>query len=321
MDAITKNYLPEELLVQMTQAAFPEKLTIRSIEKLSGGFCSAVYGIVAEQGKMVLKVASADGVKMMRHERRYLPVEAEMLSTLKRKTNILMPELLYYDDSRLLCPVPYFLMSHLEGRPLNASKVTPEQYSRIREQIGRFTREICELKAEKFGLPQIPESNCDKNADFVLLLFDWLLRDAAEKAIPIPGIAPAELMHLIAACSEALNQVEEPRYIHTDTWDGNVMVKDGELTGLVDYAAILYGDPLMSHDFHDFGDAPNPDFLRGYGQTTFSEAEKLRIQVYRIWQRLGMVVERGYREYSDSGLYGWVLGEFEKEVEMLKGMR
>ena len=31
-----------------------------------------------------------------------------------------------------------------------------------------------------------------------------------------------------------------------------------------------------------------------------------------------MVVERGYREYEDAGMYGWVLGEFAKEVEVLR---
>ena len=38
----------------------------------------------------------------------------------------------------------------------------------------------------------------------------------------------------------------------------------------------------------------------------------------RIWQRLGMVVERGYREYEDPHMYDWVLDDFAREVEKLE---
>ena len=56
------------------------------------------------------------------------------------------------------------------------------------------------------------------------------------------------------------------------TWDGNLMIKNGKLTGLIDYAAVLWSDPLLSHDFHDFGDTPDPYFLQGYGKTEFLAA-------------------------------------------------
>ena len=115
-----------------------------------------------------------------------------------------------------------------------------------------------------------------------------------------------------------LDEVTGPVYVHTDTWDGNLLIKNGKLTGLIDYAAVLWADPLLSHDFHDFGDVPNPYFLQGYGKIEFTQNEKIRIQIYRIWQRLGMVVERGYREYEDPHMYDWVLDDFAREVEKLE---
>jgi hypothetical protein len=60
------------------------------------------------------------------------------------------------------------------------------------------------------------------------------------------------------------------------------------------------------------------NFLQGYGKTEFTKSEKNRIQIYLIWQRLGMVVERGYREYEDSHMYDWVLDDFSQEVKKLK---
>lgn len=148
-------------------------------------------------------------------------------------------------------------------------------------------------------------------------MFDWLLCDAEEKGITIPGITPDDLKKLIRKYEMELDEVTVPFYVHTDTWDGNLMIKNGKLTGLIDYAAVLRGDPLLSHDFHDFGDVPNPYFLQGYGKTEFTGNEKIRLQIYRIWQRLGMVVERGYREYEDPHMYDWVLDDFAREVKKL----
>lgn len=319
MDAITKKWLSDDKIIKMYQNAIKKQVVPDKIVKLSGGFCSAVYLLTGGEEKVVLKVGTDTDVKVMRHEKMYLPVEAEMMKILNENTNILMPRLVFYDDSLTLCDVPYFFMSYIDGSPLmECSDISEEERHDIKRQIGIITKKICEMKADTFGIPMIPESYRNTNYEFVFLLFSWLLEDAKEKQIDIPGITAKELLGLIEKCKESLNQAVDPRYIHTDTWDGNVMVKDGKFVGLIDFAAILYGDPLMSHDFHDFGEVPDPFFLQGYGKSDFSEDEKIRIQVYRIWQRLGMVVERGYRDYEDKNLYSWVLYEFTKEIEILK---
>lgn len=319
MNAITKNHLDEALIRRMTERALGKIPKSFTATELSGGLCSAVYLIEADGEKTVLKVASGSDVKVMRHEKMYVPAEAMIMKKLNAETEIPMPKILFYDDSCELCDVPYFFMTFLRGKPLNmVGNVTEEQYHSIKEQLGEITRQIYELEAPYFGIPLIPESRCESNAEFVYLLFEWLLLDAREKNIEIPEISADELLSLIQKHEKSLNTAISPRLIHTDTWNGNVMVENGELTGLVDYAAVLYGDPLMSHDFHDFGDYPDPYFLKGCGKSEFSTGEKIRIQIYRIWQRLGMVVERGYREYEDRDMYSWVLGEFVKEVERLK---
>lgn len=319
MNAITKNHLDEALIRRMTERALRKIPKSFTVTELSGGLCSAVYLIEADGEKTVLKVASGSDIKVMRHEKMYVPAEAMIMKKLNEETEIPMPKLLFYDDSCEICDVPYFFMTFLHGKPLNmVGNVTEEQYHSIKEQLGEITRQIYELEAPYFGIPLISESRSESNAEFVYLLFEWLLLDAREKNIEIPEISADELLSLIKKHENSLNTAISPRLIHTDTWNGNIMVENGELTGLVDYAAVLYGDTLMSHDFHDFGDSPDVYFLKGCGKSDFTTDEKIRIQIYRIWQRLGMVVERGYREYEDRDMYSWVLGEFVKEVEHLK---
>lgn len=318
MDAVTKNWLSQDVIVEMIHRVLRKPIEITNIKKMSGGFCSAVYLIETTDGKKVLKIASDAEVKVMRHESKYIQTEAEMLKRFNKELDIPMPELISYDDSRKICKVPYFLMSYIEGEPLCEVKtITESQRRKVKEKVGMITRQICTIKADCFGIPNIPESYCKKNSEFTVLLFDWLLADAEEKGIAIPAISPEKLRGLIQKYRMELDLATTPVYTHTDTWDGNLMIKNGKLTGLVDFAAILYADPLISHDFHDFVEKPDQDFLKGYGKTEFTDDEKVRIQIYRIWQRLGMIVERGYREYEDIHLYEWVLDDFAKEVNKL----
>ena len=319
MDAITKNWISEEQIQQMTDQALGHPVAIKNIKRLSGGFCSAVYLVETAEEKMVLKLASGTGVKVMRNEVKYIPTEAEMLKLFQEWLDIPMPKLLFYDDSGEIGDVPYFFMSYLDGVPLcDDQTITDAQRADVKKEMGEITRKICSLKADIFGIPNIPESYCKKNSDFINLLFDWLLCDAEEKGIAIPGITSADLKKLIRKYGKELDEVTVPVYVHTDTWDGNLLIKNGKLTGLIDYAAVLWADPLLSHDFHDFGDVPNPYFLQGYSKIEFTKNENIRIQIYRIWQRLGMVVECGYREYEDPHMYDWVLDDFAREVGKLE---
>lgn len=250
MDAVTKNWISRETIKEMTHRNLKKPVEIANIKKMSGGFCSAVYLIETTDEKMVLKIASDTKVKVMRHESKYIQTEAEMLSRFNEELDIPMPEMISYDNSGEICKVPYFFMSYIEGRPLCEDKmITESQRRKVKENVGIITRQICTIKADCFGIPNIPESYCKKNSEFTYLLFNWLLMDAEEKEIVIPAISPKKLRGLIQKYGKELDYATTPVYAHTDTWDGNLMIKNGELVGLVDFAAILYGDPLISHDF------------------------------------------------------------------------
>lgn len=321
MEAITKFWQSEVTLKHMTEKALKREVTCFHAKKLPGGFCSAVYFIQADEDKLVLKIASKPTVQVMWHEQYYVPVEAKMLEIFNEKIDIKMPKLIAYDASCKLCEAPYFFMSFIEGCPLSEIKdLSLEAVSQIKYEVGKVTRQICNLPAPYFGIPMMPESYTDKNSQFIYQLFEHLIEDAKAKQIAMSGLDCQALLYQIDIMQEILDEVKQPCYIHTDTWDGNILVKDGVFSGLVDYAAILYGDPLMSHDFHDFEPQPRLEFLEGYGKETLTEHEKLRIQVYRIWQRLGMFVEPSYRVYEDADFYDWVLDALKVEINHLNQM-
>lgn len=60
--------------------------------------------------------------------------------------------------------------------------------SRCKEGNGSNHTKDMFLKGRYLWNPNIPESYCKKNSDFINLLFDWLLCDAEEKGIAIPEL-------------------------------------------------------------------------------------------------------------------------------------
>lgn len=316
VNSVSKYHQTEDVLRKMTEGALRKSLKSFYAKELGGGMSNAVYLIVADEDKMVLKIASEPSVILMRHEKDGLINEATMLKVMEEKIDIPAPRLIALDTTYQICNVSYFFMTYIEGTPLMSMSEKPPKGSiaEIKKQVGLICKKISSLKADYFGIPVMPETHRNNNCDFILTLFQMLFQDASDRKIEIPGIEPNELLTMIEKERKVLNEVVEPCYIHTDTWDGNLLIKNNTLNGLIDYAAVLFGDPLMNHDFHDFGEI-SEDFLEGYGKISFSNNELIRISIYKIWQRLGMIVERGFRNYEDKSQYEWVLGEFTKEID------
>ena len=319
VNSSSKYHQSQEVIKNMTERALGRRVDKFYAKELGGGMCNAVYRVEADGVKMALKIGSAPSVALMRHEKNNIISEANMLKTLQEKIDIPAPKLVYLDASCQLCDAPYFFMNFIEGEPLftMADRPNEDSTAKIKKQVGIICRKISSIKADTFGIPFMLETYRDNNFDFVFTLFQMLLHDARDKQVEVPSISHEELLYMIEKERHVLNEADAPCYVHTDTWDGNLLVKDGRLMGLVDYAAVLYGDPLMNHDFHDF-DGLRKDFLEGYGKIKFTHNGLIRISIYKIWQRIGMIVERGFRDYEDENQYAWVLGEFTKEIDNLK---
>ncbi len=289
---------------------------------MQGGNCSSVYDININHHELILKIGTLKTVQIMRHERNLVPNEAEMLKIMnKRYPNLPIPKLLFYDDSQTVCPVPYFFMTKIPGQPLLkvGKDLSKREYNNIKYHVAKVTRKINDILAPNFGIPALPETYTAYNSKFVYTLFRMLLEDAHDKDISIPGIEPPNLLNLIEKAAPVLDLATGPVFAPTDTWDGNVMVQSHKFIGLIDFAEILYGDPLITHDFHDPAvNKVRKSTLRAYGRSHLNYDELTRILIYRIWQNLGMIIEPYYRQYEDQHMFDWVKPLFIRDVEQLK---
>lgn len=291
-----------------------------TIEELYVGMKNILYLIKTDYEIMVLKIAPTYNETMLTFENNNISWEAEMLK-LMECLNIPSPKLLLYDDSGTINKTPYFFMTYIEGEQFQNLKksMQPEVVSKIEEKIGKICSQICSIKGNKFFLPCLPETEFDNNYDFVYTLFNILVNNANEKNIKINGIDYKKLLQLISSFKNDLNQVNEISLTNVDAWEGNFIIKDNNISGIVDFSDLYYCDELMTFYFHSIHSEISSSFLKGYGKHSLTESELTRTIIYRVWTLMKMIIEKEYKvsnEYLDE--YEWLYKKFYREIDRLK---
>lgn len=291
-----------------------------TIEELYVGMKNVLYLIKTYYETIVLKIAPTYNETMLTFENNNISWEAEMLK-LMECLNIPSPKLLLYDDSGTINKTPYFFMTYIEGEQFQNLKknMQPEVVSQIEENIGKVCSQICSIKGNKFFLPCFLDAEFDNNYDFIYTLFNILVNDANEKNIKISGVDYNKLLQLISSFKYDLNQVNEISLTNVDAWEGNFMIKDNKISGIVDFSDLYYCDELMTFYFHSIHPEISSSFLKGYGKCSLTESELTRTIIYRVWTLMKMIIEKEYKvsnEHLDE--YEWLYKKFHREIDRLE---
>lgn len=280
---ITKNRQSEAVICKMVQNAFPQK-QMMSYTELTEGMCNTAYMIQFKDGsRSVLKIAA----KAVR-----------------------VAQVQYYDTSGTICTGHYFFMEALEGESLSSAqeRFSLEERANIYYEIGQAEKSIASIQGKAFGLLGDTQKTYKSLYAFVYRLIENVLSDAERKGISF-GVSLAEILTLLKSYQYVFEQVKTPVLVHWDMWEGNIFVKDGHISGIIDWERAMWGEPFMDDRFRRH--TRNADFLRGFGKEKFSEEEESRILWYDILLYLTMMTEGAYREYEDDGLYQWTKPFFE----------
>ena len=312
MESATKNKQSDDEILKMVQKAFGDDITseVITIKELTEGFFNVAYEIVLPDKRVILKIAPPQQAKIMRYEKNIMKAEVEALRLVKSSTSVPVPEVIYYDETGDVCKSNYFFMEKIEGDSFFQLKdkglIPYETQNQIYQEMGRLNKEMNQIKGTSFGFLGTPEKQSDNWKKVFLQMVEELLQDGEYIEISL-GVAYDEVRNLIGRASFSLEEVSVPTFVHWDLWDGNVFVKDGKITGIIDFERALWAEPLMEFNFRAHVNIK--DFYEGYG-ANLREAAPIRALLYDLYLFLIMTIETKYRMYEDDWQYNLLLLAF-----------
>lgn len=308
VESQTKRKLSADELEQAIARCFgPVRIT--TAHELTAGWCNTAYDLMLDDDqRVVLKVSSSPAVRRMRCERAMMAAEVAALQRFAH-TEVPVPRVSLFDQTGEIIDSDYFIMQHLPGTPYNQIKaaLSQSQQDLIEFQIGRVNRVINACRGDSFGYyAQERHRSCSWSQTFYGLVED-VLADASDAAVELP-VAVDQIDREVRRRLDCLDEVREPRLIHWDLWDGNVLIGEGRLVGILDFERVLWADPLMEYYFGRL--CASPGFVRGYGLTVGTPSERGRRALYDLYFDLMLLIECAYRQYDDMGHVHWTQENF-----------
>ena len=309
---ITKNRQSDDTISRMAKVAFPDK-QVTEIKELTEGMCNVTYSIAFSDGsESILKVAAKDRSGNTSNEVNLMRAEVTAMKLVAEKCSFKVADVQYYDTSNTICDGNYFFMEKLEGDNFHfvKEKMSEEEISAIGKELGRISRELSTIQNPDFGFLG-EDTRYDSLYAFVKQMLTNLISDAERRNVDILYDGRT-LLDQLEKEESAFREVKKASLVHWDMWEGNVFVKDGRVSGIIDWERAMWGEPFMDDRFR----MHNRDkyFLEGFGQTSFSKDEQKRLRWYDIILYLTMMIEVFYREFEDKGQYFWAREMLEKVV-------
>ncbi|NGO44352.1 phosphotransferase family protein [Streptomyces ureilyticus] len=269
---------------------------------MDGGTYNLVEELLLDDGsRYVLKVPPPPTDPGMRHERELLVSEAEFYRA-AATVDVAAPHVVGVCFDGAASTGRYLLMTACPGEPWDSS-VTDGERAGLRGELGRQVARLHRVTGPGFGYPSgaLGPLAGDWRTAFTTI-YDAVLDDARRYAAWLPRPVD-EIARSAKAAYDALDEVSEPRLVHFDLWDGNILVERPEggaaprIGGLIDGERMFWGDPLA--DFVSLallGDIEKDEaFLKGYqeagGKAEFTSAARRRLALYRSYLYLIMHIE------------------------------
>jgi aminoglycoside phosphotransferase (APT) family kinase protein len=317
MHSLTKNKQSNEVIVTMVKKALPD-LGITEIKELTEGFFNVAYEITLQDtSEVILKIAPPKGSTVMTHEKNIMYTEVETMRLVKAKTSVPVPQVLYYDDSHVLCDSDFFIMTKIKGKSFQSQfeNMKDEDKNAIEYKVGEYNRAMNSIIGSGFGY----YGQKEKQGSDWYEVFKSIIKDAIQDSKVydvILDIPENDIYSLLDEYKDIFKEVQTPRLVHWDLWAGNILVEDGVIQGLIDFERCLWADALMEVGFRSYS---NPEFFyKGYGITELTKNEKVRAKWYDFYVFLIMTMESDYRKYEDTSISEWGKSMMIRTYEELK---
>jgi len=257
MESKTKNKKTRDQIESLAARAF-NGLGLAAGEEavieLKEGWFNAAYNIRLAGGReVILKIAPPQGAEIMFYEKNIMATEVASMRLVRKNPAIPVPEIYFYDDAHDLCNSDYFFMEKLAGDNLEHVKASlpAETQKAIELRIGEIIREINGFPGVYFGYDGNPDLRANKWKEAFIKIVEAVLEDGAQKNV-VYDYSYDELRAAVLKHAPALEEITTPCLVHWDAWNSNFFVRDGRISGIIDFERTLWAEPLMEAQFRQF---------------------------------------------------------------------
>ena len=241
------------------------KITVQQVERLQGRLHQVFLARLVESSPLILKCPPIYNNRLLRHEHHGLETEYQVLELLRNHTQLSVPQVITYDRHGSSLGAPFLMTTHISGRRLSemAPYLSERERLNIDETLGRYVRGLTSLPATQYGLSNrvFAGKGYALWREAFLSLLESVLRDAEDMLLTIDY---DRIRNCAGRHNHFLNEVTHPQLVALDACDPRKVLIDErtkQVTGIVGFSNVIWGDPLMSGGLSN----ASPAFMKGYG--------------------------------------------------------
>jgi aminoglycoside phosphotransferase (APT) family kinase protein len=295
---------------------FGNNSRLLSAEILKGGLFNTTYLLHTNQEKsgLVLRVGPVNKHLLFEFEKDMMAAEP-FFHKLFHENGIPTSKILKYSPENSVIEREYIIVEFIHSIPMNDESLKDVDLDPVYEEIGRLAHLMHKVENRQFGwLRPAQWGLYDKWYDFILA-FATESADKAEDYHLFPKEEIEKFRSIVSDNENTLNKVTTSNYVHSDLWQGNILLskENGEykVAAIIDLDRTIFGDRFL-----DFS-TPwliNDSFMRGYHEEIEKDIEYQKRQyIYDLlWGFFGSYVWQV--EYDEIECYE---SEKEKTIALL----
>lgn len=209
-----------------------------------------------------------------------------------------VPELLVFDDSKVMVPYDYMICKKIAGKNLeqNWSSLSEENGNILAFQAGQLLAKIHAISIDSFGeiSSSGPFLKTKRWVDYLRHILSYHLGEATELKLFNLDVNK-KFLDLFESKADLFDSVALPKLIHGDFHFGNLLFSGKNITGVLDFEWSCAGDPLFDicnnlRDMDSTWPGSQVAFNKGYGIQDFSKEEISKMKIYNMIKSIELCV-------------------------------
>lgn len=240
---------------------------LREIKLLEGGLFNTTYKVCYgyNNKQVVLRVGPVNRNLLMAFEENLMKAE-EYVYELCNKNNVPCSKVLVCDTTRNIIDRDYMIVEYIKSMPLSNCVMDKEQKDEVYSQVGAYVKKLHSITNSKFGRVSYILAGKGYDTWYEYLIAE--INDITGRLQKLGDFTQKEvdnIKYVYENNKSILDAVTIPKLVHSDLWEGNVLIEKEEdkynVVAIIDSDRAIFGDV----DFEFASEwMINEAFIRGY---------------------------------------------------------